>query len=95
MTLTVQNQITLLYDLLDEHSGEHFGNISEYQQIRRLVKSLLANQEISNDQLVQLLPEIYNYGLQGESASNAAEHISANKESIENWVNVLEQTRLE
>ncbi|AIF43158.1 YtzH-like family protein [Virgibacillus sp. SK37] len=95
MTLTVQNQITLLYDLLDEHSGEHLGNISEYQQIRRLVKSLLANQEISNDQLVQLLPEIYNYGLQGESASSVTEHISANKQNIENWVNVLEQTRLE
>lgn len=95
MTLTVNNQLTLLLDLLDEQQLDSSGNVSEYQQIKRLVKSMLANNSITDEQLLQLLPEIYNYGRQGENAQDVPEHITANKQNIDNWINAIQQTNLE
>lgn len=95
MTLTVHNQLTLLHDLLDEHVSHKNGNVAEYQQIKRLVQSLTANHQISNDQLIQLLPEIYNYGLQGEIAQSLSDHITDNKDNIETWKQIIQQTNLE
>ena len=90
MTLTVQNQLTLLHDLLDEQMSHKNGSVAEYQQIKRLVQSLTANKQVSNGQLLQLLPEIYNYGLQGEIAQSLPEHITTNKANIETWKNVIQ-----
>ncbi|PAV30110.1 hypothetical protein CIL05_06500 [Virgibacillus profundi] len=95
MSLTVNNQLTLLHDLLDEQNLDSIGNISEYQQIKRLVSSMLANNRITDEQLLQLLPEIYNYGRQGENAQNVPEHITTNKQNIENWISAIQQTNLE
>lgn len=95
MTLTVNNQLKLLQDILSEQNEDCCGEISEYQQIKRLVQAMMANDTISDEQLLQLLPEIYNYGRQGEIAHNDAEHITANKEKIETWVNAIQQTSTE
>jgi len=94
VTLTVHNQLTLLHDLLDEHVSHNNGSVAEYQQIKRLVQSLIANNQVSNDQLLQLLPEIYNYGLQGEVVQSLPDHITDNKENIETWKNIIQQTNL-
>ena len=95
MTLNVTNQLTLLYDLLDEQKLESSGNVSEYQQIKRLVKSMMANNSITDEQLLELLPEIYNYGKQGENAQNVPEHITANGQNIDTWIRAIQQTNLE
>jgi hypothetical protein len=95
MTLNVNHQLTLLSDLLDEHQSECCAQVSEYQQIKRLVKSMMANNSITDEQLQQLLPEIYNYGRQGESVQNHEEHILSNKENINNWISTIEQSNLE
>ncbi|WP_077327604.1 YtzH-like family protein [Virgibacillus siamensis] len=92
MTLTVNNQLKLLQDILTEQNEDCCGEISEYQQIKRLVQTMMANNTITDEQLLQLLPEIYNYGRQGEIAHNDAEHITANKEKIETWVDAIQQT---
>jgi len=42
--------------------------------------------------LLQLLPEIYHYGLQGESAQNIAEHIQANRGNIDGWISAIQNT---
>lgn len=94
MTLTVHNQLTLLHDLLDEQMADNSGSIAEYQQIKRLVQSMMAKNAISDEQLLQLLPEIYNYGRQGEIAQSLPEHIESNKENIENWKSVIQQNSL-
>lgn len=95
MTLTVNNQLTLLHDLLDEQNIDCNGSIAEYQQIRRIVKSIIRKNNITDEQLLQLLPEIYNYGRQGEKARNMPEHITANKENINNWISTIQSTNLE
>ncbi|OZU89581.1 hypothetical protein CIL03_00060 [Virgibacillus indicus] len=95
MTLTVNNQLTLLLDLLDEQQLDSSGNVSEYQQIKRLVKSMLANNSITDEQLLQLLPEIYKYGQQGENTQNVPEHIQENEQNINNWISAIQQTNLE
>lgn len=95
MTLTVHNQLRLLQDILSEQTEDCCGEISEYQQIKRLVQAMMANNSISNEQLLQLLPEIYNYGRQGEIAQNDEEHITTNQENIETWVSAIQQTSSE
>lgn len=95
MTLTVNNQLTLLHDLLDEQKIDCCGNVAEYQQIKRIVQSIIAKDNINDEQLLQLLPEIYNYGRQGEIAQNLPEHITTNKNNIENWISAIQSTTLE
>ncbi|WP_026907524.1 YtzH-like family protein [Paucisalibacillus globulus] len=95
MSLTVNHQLELLMDLLDEQQSECCAQVSEYQQIKRLVKSMMANNTITDEQLLQLLPEIYNYGRQGESVQNQEEHITTNIDNITNWISAIEQTNLQ
>nr|WP_042224047.1 YtzH-like family protein [Oceanobacillus manasiensis] len=91
MSLTTNHQLVLLLDILDEQSGECCGNVAEYQQIKRLVQSMLADNRITNTELTQLLPDIYNYGNQGENSPNVPDHITANQANIEHWVNAIHQ----
>ncbi|UJL45109.1 YtzH-like family protein [Virgibacillus sp. NKC19-16] len=95
MALTVNNQLILLQDILDEQSTDVTGSVSEYQQIKRLVRKLTENNSITDEQLLKLLPEIYNYGNQGEIAKNSPEHITTNRHNIENWLSAIQQTTLE
>lgn len=95
MALTVNNQLVLLHDILDEQTTDSIGSVSEYQQIKRLVQKLTENNSITDEQLLQLLPEIYNYGSQGEIAQNLPEHITTNRQNIENWLHAIQQTTLE
>lgn len=95
MTLTVADQLSLLHDLLDEQILESSGSVSEYQQIKRLVKTLIAKNNLTDEQMLQLLPEIYHYGLKGEIAQSLSEHIITNKENIETWKNAIQQVHIE
>ncbi|MFD1038182.1 YtzH-like family protein [Virgibacillus byunsanensis] len=95
MTLTVNNQLMLLHDILSEQTEDCYGNISEYQQIKRLIQSMISKNSITDEQLLQLLPEIYNYGRQGEIVQNLEEHITTNKHNIENWIHAIQQTDVE
>lgn len=95
MSLTVRDQLKLLHDLLDEHLVERNGEVAEYQQIKRLIRSMMTNQTVTDEQLNHLLPEIYNYGRRGENARNSSEHVTANQENIENWKNAITNVYLE
>ena len=95
MSLTVNHQLELLMDLLDEQQSECCAQVSEYQQIKRLVKSMMANNTITDEQLLPLLPEIYNYGRQGENAQNHEEHITTNIDNITNWISAIEKNNLQ
>lgn len=92
MSLTIHDQLALLYDILDEQTEGCCGNVAEYKQIKRLIQTMMAKNSITDEQLMQLLPEIYNYGRQGEIAQNIEEHITTNKDNIENWMNAIQQT---
>lgn len=95
MTITVRDQLMVLHDILGEHAAECSGEVAEYQQIKRLVKSMMANNSITDKQLLNLLPEIYNYGHDGETVQNPPDHITTNKHKIENWMNAITNVHLE
>jgi len=94
MTLSVNNQLTLLHDILDEHHLDRSASIAEHQQLKRLVQAIMDNNHISDEQLLQYLQEIYHYGQQGENASSQTDHISSNKNNIVNWISAIQQTNL-
>ncbi|MDC3415087.1 YtzH-like family protein [Aquibacillus sp. 3ASR75-11] len=90
MSLNVNDQLHVLSDLLSEQSEECCGSISECQQIKRLVQSLMSKHAIQDEQLTQLLPEIYNYGRKGELAQNLDEHITSNQQNLQTWINTID-----
>lgn len=94
MTLNSNHLLTLLHDILDEQCVDCCAEVSEYQQIKRLVKNMMAKKEITDEQLLQLLPEIYNYGIQGEGTNNVEDHITANKDNLETWMSAIRNTKL-
>jgi hypothetical protein len=91
MTLNINNQLTLLLDILDEQNIDSSASVSEYQQIKRLVKSMLASNSITDEQLLNLLPEIYNYSQKGESAKSQPDHITLNRNNLDNWISTIQQ----
>ena len=95
MTLNNNHLLSLLHDILDEQSVGCCGQVSEYQQIKRLVKNMMADNSISDHELRQILPEIYQYGRQGEGTSNIEGHITANQGNLETWMNTIQQINLE
>ncbi|WP_093216312.1 YtzH-like family protein [Sediminibacillus albus] len=95
MAPNVQNQLNLLYDLLSEQSEDCCGSVSECQQIQRLVKSMMAKQSIDDPLLQQLLPDIYNYGRQGELVQNLDSHIESHRDSLQQWVDAISPSTLQ
>ncbi|WP_077621261.1 YtzH-like family protein [Sediminibacillus massiliensis] len=91
----VQNQLSVLYDILSEHSEECCGSVAECQQVQRIVKSMIASNSIQDPELKQLLPEIYDYSRQGELVQNLDDHINTNRENLQNWVNSIQVTNLQ
>ena len=86
MALNAYDQLNILADILSEQAEDACGSIAECQQIKRLVQSLMANQAVDDQHLSQLLPEIYNYGRQGEIAQNLEQHITTNQANLDNWL---------
>lgn len=93
--LTVNDQLMVLHDILTEQAEECSGDIAEYKQIKRIIQTLTAKDSITDEQLLALLPEIYNYGIQGEQAQNSEEHVTTNKGNIETWTTYIDQSNLE
>jgi len=95
MPLSLNNQLTLLHDLLDEQAIYQTADVDEYKQIKRVVRSLMASGQITNEELLQLLPEIYYYGIQGEQSYNLNELISENEHNLDYWKNVIAKVELD
>ncbi len=92
MYLTVQNQLTLLHDLLDEQVTYKTVSMNEYKQIKKLVQTIISNEEMDRD-LITMLPEIYYYGIKGEVAHSYSDHIEENITNIEKWLEVINRTK--
>ncbi|MFZ3579817.1 YtzH-like family protein [Virgibacillus sp. DJP39] len=93
--LTVNDQLMVLHDILTEQSEDCCADVNEYKQIKRIIQTLMAKDSISDEQLLALLPQIYNYGIQGEQAQNLEEHITTNKTNIDTWTDYINTTNLQ
>lgn len=95
MPLSLNNQLMLLYDLLDEHTHYRTADVDEYKQIKRVVRSLMANGQLTDEELLQLLPEIYYYGIQGEQSYNLQELIDDNEHNLLHWKHAIANAELD
>lgn len=93
MYLSIQNQLTLLHDLLDEHITYKKVSIDEYKQIKKLVQSIITNRNVEGE-LLNILPEIYYYGIKGENAQSLFAHIIENEHKIKRWLMMINQVKL-
>ena len=92
MYLTVHNQLTLLHDLLDEQVTFRTVSHEEYQQIKKLVQTIIANKNMDSE-LLNILPEIYHYGMKGEVANSFTDHINEYEPKIEKWLEMINRSK--
>src|SRR5699024_9947191 len=95
MTLSVNHQLMLLHDILDEHHLDHSASVAEHQHITRIVQTILANNRIADEQLLELLQEIYNHRQKRQSTQNQPDHITYHQNNLESWMSAIRQTNLE
>ena len=90
MPLTTKDQMNVLYDLLSEQAEECCGSVSEYQQIQRLARSLLSKKATNNDDFLQMLPQIYDYGRDGEATEDDNQYVTSNQAQLNEWVHSIQ-----
>ncbi len=88
MSLSHQDQVNLLQDILNNHLEDCCGSVAEYEQVERLIKSLLANNAVPQA-MEPLLHDIYSYSQSGKNSSNSDSHINAHQEQLSQWVQVI------
>ena len=72
MPLQYQDQINLIKDILSNQQSDCCGSVSEYQQLERLIKSLMANNQVNHHDS-NTLSQIYSYSQGGVNASDLNE----------------------
>ncbi|WP_338472041.1 YtzH-like family protein [Niallia sp. XMNu-256] len=90
MPLQYQDQINLIKDILTNHQSDCCGSVSECEQLERLVKSLMANNQI-NQQDTNTLDQIYYYSQGGVNAANLEQHIESHQQQLSQWVDNMDQ----
>ncbi|HLO12016.1 MAG TPA: YtzH-like family protein [Pseudoneobacillus sp.] len=90
MPISSQDQVNLLKDILNNHQTDCCGSVSECEQLERLVKSLMVNNDI-HDNIKNVLQEIYVYSQTGATSGNLDDHITTNQAQLADWVNNIDQ----
>lgn len=90
MPLSHQDQVNLLVDILSNHQTDCCGSVSECEQLERLVKSLMVNNNINNN-VKSVLQEIYDYSQYGIQTNDLNQHIESNQNQLSEWVNDIDQ----
>ena len=85
MQLNYRDQLMLLKDILSEHESECCGSVAEYEQLERLIRSLMANAEV-NDQLKQSLETIYTYCQNRKNSSDITDFIASHQGQLTQWL---------
>lgn len=91
MQLSMENKLQLLCDILDEHQSNSFGSPNEYAQLERLTASLLAQKDVSDLDIQEVLAGIHQYGKKGADASDCTRHIEDHQDQISRWINTVQQ----
>lgn len=90
MPINSQDQVNLLKDILNNHQTDCCGSVSECEQLERLVKSLMVNNDI-NHNVKNVLQEIYTYSQAGVNTPDLDDHITTNQAQLAQWVNNIDQ----
>ncbi|KAA9027455.1 YtzH-like family protein [Niallia endozanthoxylica] len=90
MPLQYQDQVNLLKDILSNHQTDCCGSVSECEQLERLIKSLMVNSNIDQNNK-QVLGQIYDYSQSGINSSNLDAHIESHQQQLSEWVGNIDQ----
>lgn len=88
MPLNHEHQMTILKDILSDHRIDCCGTVSECEQIERLVKSLMGNEQVESH-VKNVLPSIYDYGQTGKYSADLDSHIASYQQQLSEWVDQL------
>ncbi|WP_458412177.1 YtzH-like family protein [Schinkia sp. CFF1] len=88
MPLNEQHQLSILQDILTNHQVDCCGTVSECQQIQRLIKSLLVNQQV-DEQIKNTLLDVYQYSQHGQNTKNMDVHITQHKDNLSAWIDEI------
>lgn len=91
MQLSMQNKLQLLCDILDEHQSNSSGSPNEYAQLQRLTASILAQKDLSEQDIQDVLTSIHQYGKKGAALSDCSRHIDDHQDQFSHWINTVQQ----
>ncbi|WP_408007271.1 YtzH-like family protein [Pseudalkalibacillus sp. A8] len=89
MPLQVNDQISLLADILRSHQLDQCGSDSECQQLERLTNSLLQNPQTPIE-LRDTLMAIQTYSQNGGQAQSLEQHIIQSNGDLNQWMNLID-----
>ncbi|MGL4522092.1 MAG: YtzH-like family protein [Bacilli bacterium] len=85
MPLSHTHQMQLIKDILLNHSQDCCGTVSECEQVERVVKNLLTNEQVPED-VKNTLREVYFYSQKGKYSPDLDQHISNHQGQLTSWV---------
>lgn len=92
MCLTYTNQLQLLHDLLDEHLTYQSAYMYEYEQLKKLIQSIM-NHEMIDEPLQTILPEIYAYSFHGVHTHVDKQYIQVHEHRMKQWLTIILSTK--
>ncbi|AST92901.1 YtzH-like family protein [Sutcliffiella cohnii] len=90
MSLNYQDQLHVLKDILADHQFDCCGSVAEYEQLERLIKSLMVNADIDQN-VKNILSDIYSYSQTGRNIKNVNDHVLAHQDQLTNWIDSIDQ----
>lgn len=90
MPLNFHNQISVLMDILSNQQTDCCGTVAECEQLERLVKSLLVNENISSE-AKNVLIDVYEYSQSGKYTQHLDEHILNHQQDLSGWIEDIHQ----
>jgi hypothetical protein len=88
--LSHHDQVNLLKDILSNQQTDCCGSVAEYQQLERLIKSLMVNTNVDGN-IKSILQDVYQYSQNGVNASDLEQHIQSNRGQLTQWVDDIGQ----
>ncbi|MFD3445268.1 YtzH-like family protein [Microbacteriaceae bacterium 4G12] len=85
MPLNHEHQMAVLKDILADHQNDCCGTVSECEQLERIIKSLMANENI-NDDMKSMLNDVYYYSQSGQHSPDLDQHISNHQDQLSQWI---------
>ncbi len=89
MGLNHEHQVHLLKDILTDHQLDCCGTVAEYEQLERVIKSLMANTDL-NSNIKHVLEDVYQYSQSGRTANSIDSHIREHQSHLSQWVEEMD-----
>ena len=90
MPLTYQDQMHLLKDILADHQIDCCASVAEYEQLERVIKSLIANTEVDQN-VKQVLMDIYSYSQTGRGSDDVTNYVTSHQNNLTHWIDSIDQ----